>query len=447
MNPNIVQEINLLRELLGRQGDLGIVIGSHQNLDTYAAGLSLYASLKAAGKKVQIISKKSPTVEVSNLVGIDKVRENFVSGNNSKLVISLPYIKGEVEKVLFTEFPNPQNPTNINFHLTAAEGKSITPFSLSDVKLIWEGGAPGAIITIGVSYIDELAGIADDPQIKIVNIDNFSGNSRFGDVVLVDESFSSLSEVSAKIIKDLALPVDIDSAQNVLDGVLFATRNFTKPNTSPLAFEAASTAMYNGAQRSDEKADTRVQEQRQNPRPQRFQERQDDQREASQQKPRVSDTDFPAMHMQGSRNQGDERRQRNQQRGQEERSRRPQNQSQTRQFQDRSQRPQQAFGQNPQDIEELMRRINEENAKRNIGKRQDQPRQERNQSQNRSEDRRESFSNPRVQDAEVVEDQAQNRIPEDVKMPEENYSPPEPSEVPDDWLMPKVFKSSKNNNN
>ncbi len=446
MNPNITQEINLLRELLNSQGDLGIVIGSHQNLDTYAAGLSLYASLKASGKKVQIISKKAPTVEVSNLVGIDKVRDSFVSGNNSKLVISLPYIKGEVEKVLFTEFPNPQNPTNINFHLTAAEGKSITPFSLSDVKLLWEGGAPGAVITIGVSYIDELAGIADDPQIKIVNIDNFSGSSRFGDVVLVDESFSSLSEVSAKIIKDLALPVDIDSAQNVLDGVLFATRNFTKPNTSPLAFEAASTAMYNGARRNDEKVDVR-QEQRQNPRPQRYQDRQDDQRGTVQQKQRVGDTDFPAMHMQGSRNQGDDRRQRNQQRGQEERGRRPQNQPQTRQFQDRSQRPQQAFGQNPKDIEELMRKINEENMKKQQPRRDDRQQPVRVQEDVREdefEEKQNEFTNPQIQDAQIVDDRRQ--VQDDFEPEQAPYTPPDPSEVPDDWLTPKVFKSSKRNN-
>ena len=73
MNPSITQEISLLRGFLDQANDLGIVIGSHQSLDTVASALALYLSLSQSGKKVQIISKKEPTVEVSNLVGINKV--------------------------------------------------------------------------------------------------------------------------------------------------------------------------------------------------------------------------------------------------------------------------------------------------------------------------------------------------------------------------------------
>lgn len=430
MNQSIAQEIGLLREILNQANDLGIVIGSHQNLDTYAASLALFASLKASGKKVQIVSKKSPTVEVSNLVGIDKVRDRFSAGNTSKLVISLPYIKGEVEKVLFTEFPNPQNPTNINFHLTAAEGKSITPFDLSDVKLIWEGGSPSVIITVGVSSVDELNGLVEGSS-KVINIDNFQGNSRFGDVVLVDDFFSSLSEVSAKVIKDLGLPTDLDSAQNILDGILFATKNFTKQNTSPLAFEAASEAMYSGAKRRGSERQENSREQRQRP---RFEERQKDPRS---QQPRVNENDFPAMHMQGSqvRSDNDDRRSPNPQRvqGRDDRQR---------QF-DQGRGGQQSFGQNPNDIEELMRKINEENQKREQNRRQSQDRQPR-ENQRRFDDTTVNTSAPRVQDAEILDER---RSVQDNFEPEEgDYKPQDPSEVPDDWLMPKVFKSSKNNN-
>jgi len=470
MNPTIAQEIGLLKDFLAQQNDLGILIGSHQNLDTYAAALSLYLTLTAAGKRVQIVSKKAPTVEVSGLVGIDKVKEGFVAGNNSKLVISLPYIKGEVEKVLFTEHPDPQNPTNINFHLTAAPGKSITPFDLKDVKLIWDGGAPAALIAIGVGTVDEISQVADPNNVKIVNIDNFSGNSRFGDVVIVDESFSSLSEIIGKLVKDLALPTDLDSAQNILDGVLFATRNFTKPNTSPLAFEAASAAMYIGAQRKGEMPQQQPQQQntqqdrRQHDRPAQNQNRQT----------RVSDSDFPAVHMQ---NRNQQPRHNSQQRNSQQPQARPQQQfGQNRPAQTQnSPRPQQQFGQNSRDIEELMRKINEENARR-AGNQQPRPQQQF--SQNRPVNNpipepmnnqmpmgntypaqdtmpfEEPYQEPQIQDAQVINEPEMNMnepvmnapIQND-QMPEDTqYNPPSPSEVPDDWLMPKVFKSSKNNN-
>lgn len=429
MNPQIGQEISLLRELIGQYNDLGIVIGTHQNLDTYAAALALHASLKQANKQVQIISKKEPTVEVSNLVGIDKVKPRFTASNTSKLVISLPYIKGEVEKVLFTEYPNPQNPNRINFHLTAAEGRNITPFDKNDVDLIWEGGTPSVIIAVGVGSIDELSGFIDANSAKIVNIDNYQGNTRFGDVVLVDEMFSSLSEISGKIIKDLSLPSDVDASQNVLDGVLFATKNFTKPNTSPFAFEAVSTAMYNGAKRQSGQGNVVREERARQPREER------PRRDMRQNEPRVREDDFPAVHMRGRND--------DQQSTRDERQNEPRKQNQPqRQFgHDRNdrplrndQRPQKQFGQNPNDIEELMRKINEENAKRDQG----QKREERQ--AGRQDDR---YQGQRVQDAQLVDERS---FQNDQEPEERPYTPPDPSEVPDDWLTPKVFKSSKRNN-
>jgi len=468
MNQSIAQEIGLLKEFLNQQNDLGIIVGNHQNLDTYAASLAMYLTLTQAGKKVQIISKKAPTVEVSNLVAINRVKENFVAGDTSKLVVSLPYIKGEVEKVLFTEFPDPQNPTNINFHLTAAEGKSITPFEQKDVKLIWEGGAPSAIIAIGAGSLDEISSIVDQNTTKIVNIDNFSGNTRYGDIVLVDDAFSSLSEVIGKIIKDLSLPLDVDSAQNILDGVLFSTRNFTKGNTSPLAFEAVSNAMYVGAQRKNDtereisqlepQYQPRPNQPRQNQPRQNQQPQQDRGREARPQNTdnrgqRINDNDFPAMHMQNrQQNSQGQQNPRNQQPRQQQNAPR-QNQQFGQNRQQNAPRQSQQSGQNSQDIEELMRKINEENKNRSSGNNQQfspqsQVRPQQGQ-QNTIPDLRdqEDQYQPQIQDAEIVNTPIINTSIEDNDAPDQMpYTPPSPDEVPDDWLMPKVFKSSKNNN-
>ncbi len=468
MNPTLIQELPLFRDFLSQESEIGIVIGG-QNLDSYAASLALFLALSASGKRIQIISKRQPTVEVSSLVGIDKVRESFntSSGDTSKLVVALPYIKGEVEKVLFTETPN-----TINFHLTAAAGRTITPFDLSQVKLMWgEGGiGPTAIIAIGVDTLDELAGISNS---QIVNIDKSPTNQKYGDVVLVDPNFSSISEIVAKLIKELNLPAEIDAAQNILDGVLFATRNLTKPNTSPLAFEAVSTAMYMGAQRKteeirrDEQPRRDIQATRQddgrrddfrreerfdrndNNQRQQFQDRgRDRNQDRNQGRQRVQDNDFPAMHMQG-RNQSQDRRDRNQQprNPQQQMPSRPQQTQQQAFGQDRQNRAQgqKPFGSNPNDIEELMRKIKEENARRNP-----QNRPQRNPQDFSRREEPEEQQAP-IQDAQIVDDQVpepQMSAPiEDAQIPQDQgYNPPASEDVPDDWLMPKVFKSSKNNN-
>ena len=241
---SISQEIEILRNLLAQSNEVGIVVGTHQSIDTMGAALGLYLSLSQSRKNVQIVSKKDPIVEISNLVGIDKVSKQF-KGDTRQLIVSLPYAQGEVGKVSFKE-----DGGRINFNLTAAEGRTITPFDTQDVRLIWSGASPSLVITIGVSKNDELIGIVENA--KIVNIDNYIGNARFGDVVLVDEAFSSLSEIIAKVIKELSLSLDIDSAQNLMDGLSFATRNFTKLDVSPLSFESAGQLMSAGAVRRND---------------------------------------------------------------------------------------------------------------------------------------------------------------------------------------------------
>lgn len=409
MNPQFLQNLSLFSDFIETEQEFGIVTGSHQTLDTVAAALSLFLSLSKIGKKVQIVSIKEPLVEFSSLFGIDKITKSF-SGNTTKLVVSLPYTKGEVEKVLFTEAQN-----TINFHLTAAAGRVITPFEKSDIKLHFEGGAPQNIIALGVGNLDELAGIVETQNVRIVNIDNYSGNNRFGEIVLVSESLSSLSEITGKIIKELKLPFDIDIAQNILDGILFGTRNFTKQNTSPLAFEIASNAMYQGAQRKEEEGRESFQSSGRRQQPDRFDRSGRDQQRQQTRPQRVSENDFPALHMQGSRG--------------------AQTQNQGKTSDNRRINPLRntPFSNQPRSNVPLLHNQNINDLRNKI----------------MDEDKDQPSDFPPVEDindAQLVD--PQNSIPvEDVQMPQDqSYIAPNIEDVPDDWLMPKVFKSSKNNN-
>lgn len=387
-NGRISQEIEILRDYLSSEGPVGIVVGEHQTLDTMAAALSLYLSLTESGKQAQIISKKDPIVEISNLVGIDRVGKQF-KGSTSQLVVSLPYSQGEIGKVSFKEEQG-----RINFNLSAAEGRTITPFDTTDIKLLWQGSAPEFVIAVGVAKVEELEGFGGTIT-RMVNIDNYPGNSRLGDVVLVDDDFSSLSEVVTKIISTLALPLDVDTAQNLMDGVSFATRNFTKPETSSLAFEAAGLLLAAGASRKVE-AVRPVQEQprqqfapTQNPRPQQ------------------------------DRNQRDNRN-----RGNDNRSDRPRD--------------------NQRDNQQRFQPRNNQQGGNNY--------QPRPQQSPQVQPVRDEFVAPQPED--IVEPQViQNAPPVQHSyaeqkpqiMPEEsmNQVPQNTDEVPNDWLVPKVFKGSK----
>lgn len=250
MNPsNLVQQTLSIRTLL-QNNTIGIILGERVNIDTAAAALSFYLSLKEAGKNPQIISFREPTVEIGSLVGVNKIKKNF-SGNSNRVVVSLPYIKGEIGKVSYKEEND-----RINFYLTAVEGKSITPYETSDINLIWDGSMPSVVVLFGVNSASQLSSyLGNKDSLKVVTINN-SGES-FGDISITGNSYSSTSEIVAKILKDLRLPINIDIAQNLLEGILYSTRNFTKNNASPYAFEAAGVLMQLGAIRKDNRNQNR----------------------------------------------------------------------------------------------------------------------------------------------------------------------------------------------
>lgn len=257
------QNRDYLRQLLDENNEIGIIIGESHSLDKLAGALSFYLGLNALQKNVQIISKRDPIVEHSNLVGVDRIKRSF-DGVINTLTISVPYVEGEVEKVSY----NIENDKlNVNLVSTA---KGIT-FNESAVKFIKKGSSPLLIFAIGIPNPQSISDVTTvDASMKVINIDNNPSNQLYGDIVLSDPSFSSISEIIAKVFEYMNIPVDIDSAQNLMDGLINATNNFTASNTSAYAFETAGFLLKNGARRKaqmqqvQQRGDDRRQQGRQN---------------------------------------------------------------------------------------------------------------------------------------------------------------------------------------
>jgi hypothetical protein len=236
------QNRDLLGNLISENSEIGIVIGEPHSLDKVAAALSLYLTFKEIGRDVQIVTKKDPIVEFSNLVGIDKIKKEF-TGLTKTFTISLPYNEGEIEKVSYKIEGD-----KLNINLFAGDKKM--SFAENEIQYIKRGAVPSLIFAVSVSDPERLYSYFDsNSDVKLVNIDNNQMNDAYGDVAYVSPNFSSLSEVVAKTIQDLALPMNQDIAQNLLDGVTISTENFTTETTSPYAFEAVSFLMRHGAKR------------------------------------------------------------------------------------------------------------------------------------------------------------------------------------------------------
>lgn len=240
-----------IKNSLATSERIAIAVGQTLTLDEMAAALSLHLILtEKMQKNSTIASSIEPTVELSNLVGINHVRSNL-GGTSGDLVVSFPYKTGEIEKVSYTLEGGFLN-------IVVKAGANGLTFSEKDIRYDKGADAPHLLFIIGTPRISDLGHLFNPEHLKdtlVVNIDNKSENQGFGDFVLVSPLSSSVSELVAHLIVSLGVDIDIDAAQNLLDGITHATDNFQHPKTSHLAFEMASVLMKRGAVRTKQRQD------------------------------------------------------------------------------------------------------------------------------------------------------------------------------------------------
>lgn len=234
--------ITKVNDLIGKNSKIGIVTGVNPNVDVMAAALSLYLSLIDAKKTVDIVSLSQPRVEVSSLVGIDKVQTQFGQGNGD-MTVSFPCKEGEIEKVSY-------NLENNLLNIVIKAGQKGLSFTDKDIVFKRAGSVPSLLFIIGIQKLSDLNSLVDVASLKdtvLINIDNQVSNQGFGDVILCDPRHSSVSEQVASLIFSLRLPVNLDISQNLMSGINSATLLFQKNNIHPLAFEMAGKLIRSGA--------------------------------------------------------------------------------------------------------------------------------------------------------------------------------------------------------
>lgn len=234
-------QITKVNDLVSQAQSVAIVVDSdHATFDSMAAALALSLSLEKAKKKATVFSKTPPTVGLSSLVGINKVRQDSMQTGGSGLVISLPYKQGAIEKISYDIVGDKIN-------LTVVPGPSGLDFTTEDITYQTPSETIDAIIAIGVAAEGGLS--FDMQEAPLMNIDHNPANTGYGTVALVDERSSSNCELVAKILRELNLPIDADIAQNLLSGIIEKTDNFQDEHTSASAFELAGFLIQQGAVR------------------------------------------------------------------------------------------------------------------------------------------------------------------------------------------------------
>src|SRR3989344_2306883 len=239
------EQVSQAKNLLENSNNILVVIRINPSIDKIAGALSLYLSLSAAGKQVSLVTPTEMTVQFNQLVGVDKISTSFNATSGKNLIISFPYQEGSIEKVSY----NIENDT-FNLVIEPREGyPAITPEMM---QYKYSGGSTDAIMTIGVNKLDDASNLFNANQNlfqekPLINIDIETSNQNFGKINLIDESASSISELTASLISDMGLSMEPDIATNLLAGLTDKTDNYSSARVSASTFETAALLLKNGA--------------------------------------------------------------------------------------------------------------------------------------------------------------------------------------------------------
>jgi len=238
----MANDLATVKSYLDKAKTVLIVLPSSPSKDAVAATLALYLSLKAYGKEVTPVASTSPLVRDSRLVGLDKITSS-IGGKNLVLTINAP--EDAVDKVT-------SNTEGGHLNLIVIPKNGANSLTKDDISFSYSGSAADLIVTVGASSLADLGAIADKEHelfssVDIINLGSSTGT--FGVVNLTDTN-SSNSELVTAMLEELKLPLDLDIAGNLMQGIEDATVGLSSSTMTADTFEALALLYRAGARRT-----------------------------------------------------------------------------------------------------------------------------------------------------------------------------------------------------
>ncbi len=225
-----------------------IIFPSIASADHLAVAASLYLSLVRAQKSVGLVTTDTAAVlqnEGSTIIGLENTQQDL---GNQNLSISFPYSPDQVDKVSY----HVGEETN-RFFLSIKPKTGFPPLDASNVEFSYTGASADLVFLIGVKDLESLEQLYFGYEQLYQDTPSISVNSyatSFGTVKIDSGSASSSSEVIAQLLPILSLPIESDTATNLLYGIESSTKNLSSPTTSAETFEAVAQLLRAGARRS-----------------------------------------------------------------------------------------------------------------------------------------------------------------------------------------------------
>lgn len=223
-----------------------VLLGSNPSYDAVASALSLYLSLKNAGKHVQVACPDDMRVEFSYLVGVDEIAKKI---GNQNLVVSFQYAEENVEKVSYNISEDGKT-----FNLTISPKAGGKPLDPGSINFSYAGAAGDIVFIVGSTSFEQLGELYESEKVlydkaMTVSITPYE-ITPFAKTSLNTSNQSSLAEGMTALLSELGMEPKDDIATNLLSAIEFATNRFQSVAVNPDTFETVAKLLRNGARRS-----------------------------------------------------------------------------------------------------------------------------------------------------------------------------------------------------
>ncbi len=216
-----------------------VVLPTNPRFDEVAAGLSLYLSLR---DKALIYSPSPMTVGFNRLIGVNKISQEV--GNKNLAIRFTGYDATNIDKVSY-------DIENGEFKLTVVPKNGLAAPEKKQLDLGYEGALFDLVILVG-GVNDASFPILSDPEFstpKVAHIGIRTLESK-REVMSFAAPGASISELTAKILREGGLEIDPDIATNLVMGIEEGTSNFAGSDITPETFEIFASLLRSGGQRT-----------------------------------------------------------------------------------------------------------------------------------------------------------------------------------------------------
>jgi phosphoesterase RecJ-like protein len=242
-------EIAQAKDLLARHQRILVVPHANVDPDGLSSALACYQLFRGLGKDVTVICPDTLPESLKFLPGFEQLAQNV--DEQQQFVITVNLEDGvEVDKLRYTVEDKkvniivvPKKGTIQSSHISFGEGEK--PYDLIVIV------DTADLALLGSFYTEHMSLFTSVP---ILSIDHHISNTRYGQLVLLDPTAASATEVIYGLMTQSPewMPfLTADMATLLLTGLITDTRSFQNPNTTPKSLEVAAELLERGARQQE----------------------------------------------------------------------------------------------------------------------------------------------------------------------------------------------------